>query len=193
MAAIDYLERILRQGPFHLGQITVTPSYVMTHREDVMESALQNYTDPHDALEIARYDAAGKYRPLRTAANLKKGWRLSLRDAREALFALDLFYPAALGTIVAWEGQDLSVVPLRQTLARQTGMYAVVKKITDEQVSGVIHSLCRGEPPCLREILWTGDPVTIEAGSQPLLCAEACNLFVSEGRKVVKQETSKEA
>jgi len=193
MTAFDYLERILRLGPFQLGQVIVAPGFVIMHSDDAGAGGLRDYTDPHDALEIARYDEAGKYRPLKTAANLRRGWRLTLVDARATLMALDFLYPAALATIESWERNDLPVIPLRQTLARQSGMYAVVKKITDEQVGEVIHSLCRGEPKCLREILWTGEPATIEGGSQPLLCAEACNLFVAEGRKVVKKETAKEA
>jgi sirohydrochlorin cobaltochelatase len=190
MAVIDYLERILRQGSFQVGQITVSPGYIIIHREDQSAEGLREYTDPHDALEIARYDEAGKYRPLKTAANLRRGWRLTLRDARETLMALDFLYPAALATIEASSRGALPIIPLRETLARQTGMYAVVKKITDEQVGEVIQGLCRGEPKCLRAILWAGEAATApEGGQQSLLCAEACNLFVAEGRKVVKKES----
>lgn len=193
MAIIDYLEQALHQGAFQVGQVIVAPGYVITHSDDsAATGGLEDYTDPHDALEIARYDEAGKYRPLKTAANLRRGWRLTLRRLEEVLLALDFLYPAALGTMLASERGDLKIVPLRQTLARQTGMYAVVKKITDEQVTEVIHSLCRGEPKCLREILWTGERPNA-GSSHPLLCAEACNLFVAEGRKVVKREPIKEA
>jgi hypothetical protein len=89
---------------------------------------------------------------------------------------------------------------LRDTLARQTGMYAVTKKITDAQAQMMIGGFCRTDGGCLKRILWDvapGVPVTSlpaekfqmrgAADTLPLLCHEACNLLVAKAREVVKK------
>ena len=166
--------------------------------EDAEKGELEIFTDPHDAIEIARYDDIGKYRPLKTAPNLRHGWLLKLKSLHEASLALDFLYPAALGTAVAFARNKLKHVDLRETLARQTGMYAVAKKITDEQAESTVASTCNHKDGCLRHILWSispGHPTSLSRrgfeiqGSEneiPILCAEACNLLVAAGRKVVK-------
>ena len=194
----DFLGGFLSNGPCLIGQIRVTRDCSMSHQEDAGQTELEIFADPHEAVEIARYDDAGNYRPLKTAPNLRHGWRLDLRNLREAALALDFLYPAALGTALAFARGDLQPVDLRVTLARQTGIYAVVKKITDEQVESVIELTCNHKEGCLRHILWSispGHPSTLSrrgtevAGSEneiPLFCAEACNLLVAAGRKIVK-------
>lgn len=196
MMIAEYLNGLLRNGPVSLGQVVVSPEFTITHVDDADRTDLAESCDPNEAVEIARYDEAGKYRPLKSAANLKRGWRLVLRDANEVLLALDFLYPAAVGALSAWQKGELRPVSVRETLARQTGMYAVVKKITDEQIHEVKSSLCRSDPPCLRHILWSIDPIhevaepfSLKGNAAPILCGEICNLFVAEGRKVVKKVT----
>ena len=45
--------------------------------------------------------------------------------------ALDLLYPGRLAAFFAWENGTLKTTSLRQTLARQTGMYRTATKIRD--------------------------------------------------------------
>jgi sirohydrochlorin cobaltochelatase len=142
---------------------------------------------------LAKYDDAGSYRPLKTAPNLRHGWRLVLGSIEELHLALDLFYPAALGTWLAHEAHTLTAVPLRGTLGRQSGMYRVTQLITDVQAREVIQSTC--VDGCLRQRLWTIDGVNPEAVGfslpLPILCAEACNLLVAACRPVAKQNLPK--
>lgn len=164
-----------------------------------MES-LEVFTDPHSAVEIAKYDEGGRYRPLKGAPNLRRGWKLALETVEDVVLALEFLYPAALGNLMAFLAGRLEPVPLRATLARQTGMYAVVRKMTDEQAQGLIGEVCNLQQGCLRRILWSIDEKTVGARTEtaeeiqchlsgnnlPILCAEACNFFVAAGRKVVK-------
>src|SRR4029077_11853007 len=108
------------------------------HVDDSELSDLADFTDPHDAIEIARYDDAGNYRPLKTAPNLRHGWQLRLKSLEEVTLALDFLYPAALGTALALTRRALTHVDLRETLARQTGMYAITKKITVDQAEATL-------------------------------------------------------
>ena len=194
----EFLGGYLRNGPLRLGQVRISPDCRLCHLDDSERSELSNFTDPHDAIEIARYDDAGNYRPLKTAPNLRNGWQLRLKSLEAVILALDFLYPAALGTALASTRRALRHVNLRETLARQTGMYAVTKKITDEQADATILRTCNHEHGCIRRILWSISPghptpfsyrqseVPCSIDELPILCAEACNLLVAAARKTIK-------
>ena len=200
-----------------IGQILVRPStdggHELRHRDDAARpaDALEPHTDPEAAAALALYDDAGAYRPLKTAPNLRHGWRLVVPDDEGLRLALELFYPARPGAWRAFQAGRLDVTPLRETLGRQTGMYRVTGKLTDEQADALVGRFCRSAGGCLRTILWRRDA----AGAMPstrlpvekfdpacdqvtgekagpdfvgLLCQEACNLLVAEARAVVKGE-----
>jgi sirohydrochlorin cobaltochelatase len=200
-----FLESFLNRGACLIGQVQILPDFSLSHVEDSGNAGLEIFKNPHDAIEIARHDDAGKYRLLKTAPNLRHGWRLNLANVDEVLLALDFLYPAAVGTAMTFAQGELQTVYLRDTLARQTGMYAVTKKITDKQVESVVNHTCNHRNGCLRQILWSisfGRPTPLsrqgtEVGGSPneipLLCAEACNLLVAAGRKMVKSPTAESA
>src|SRR5206468_4784372 len=110
-----------------------------------------------DAIEIAKYDDAGNYRPLKTAPNVRRGWRLTLKTLEELKRALDYFYPGRLAVFAAWKSGKLQTTPLRETLDRQSGMYRVAAKISDDQIDDVVGDFCRSDGGCLRTILWKRD------------------------------------
>ncbi len=93
--------------PFSFGQILVQKgddsAFVLLHRDDASLDRLQTYREAKDAIEIAKYDDAGNYRPLKTAPNLRCGWRLELATVEELRRALDYFYPGRLAVFVAWK------------------------------------------------------------------------------------------
>jgi sirohydrochlorin cobaltochelatase len=147
--------------PFYFGQLSVgkatTGGFVLSHREDESLNRLELFRDPEDAVEIAKYDDAGKYRPLKTAPNLRHGWRLELATAEELRRALDYFYPGRLAVFAAWKSGQLKMTPLRETLDRQSGMYRVAAKISDSQIDDLVADFCRSNGGCLRTILWKRD------------------------------------
>jgi len=193
------------------GQILIRKKnggYILSHRDDGGRDDLQGFQDPDAAGEIARYDDEGNYRPLKTAPNLRHGWRLEIVDLAALRRALDYFYPGRLAIFASRKENRLAATPLRETLDRQSGMYRVAAKISDEQIDDLVGKFCRSSDGCLRTILWKRDargtvPSTKlpsekfdashdQTGSGertiPLLCQEACNLLVNEARKVVKGE-----
>jgi sirohydrochlorin cobaltochelatase len=205
--------------PFCLGQLlvrkTTTGGFAVSHRGDKSLGQLQTYRDAEDAIEIAKYDDNGNYRPLKTAPNLRHGWRMELATLAELKRALDYFYPGRLQVFVAWKSGQLETTPLRETLDRQSGMYRIAAKISDLQINDVVADFCRSDGGCLRTILWKRDrngaiastklpkekfdPACDQAATRresttrvtvPLLCQEACNLLVAECRKVVKGESA---
>jgi sirohydrochlorin cobaltochelatase len=192
----------IEAGGHEIGEIHLSAAddgFVLCHRAEIDRPDLTVQTGAEAARHLAHYDDAGKFRPLKTAPNLRHGWRLTVADVAELRRALDYFYPAMLGVWLSHTRGELPAVPLRETLARQTGMYRVTQKITDEQAQQMIGAFCRSDGGCLKRILWPlapGTPImTLPAGkfspdaapgTLPLLCQEACNLLVAKAREVVK-------
>jgi sirohydrochlorin cobaltochelatase len=192
-----------------IGEILIRRSgengFVLTHRDDERENQLEIFRDPENASLIARNDDLGSYRPLKTAPNLRHGWRLEIVTEEELQCALDYFYPGRLEVFASWKQGELRTTSFRETLDRQTGMYRIAARISDGEADQVIGNFCRSDGGCLRTILWKRDqngtipssrlppekfdPTHPEAANMiPLICQEACNLLVAECRKTVKME-----
>jgi sirohydrochlorin cobaltochelatase len=118
---------------------------------------LEIFRNAEDATEIARYDDAGNYRSLKTAPNLRHGWRMELRTSDGLKRTLDHFYPGRLAIFIAWKTGQLRTTPLRETLDRQSGMYRIAAKISDAQIDDLVADFCRSNDGCLRTILWKRD------------------------------------
>jgi sirohydrochlorin cobaltochelatase len=219
-AIANSIERVLETAladRFYFGQILVRKingGFVLLHRNDEHREDLQVFRSAESAIEIARYDDAGNYRPLKTAPNLRHGWQLKLSTLEDLKRGLDYFYPGRLSVLVAWKTDQLRTNPLRDTLDRQSGMYRLAAKISDEQINDLIGDFCRSDGGCLRTILWKRDQLGTIASTKlprqkfdpaydqaalgprsatpatiPLLCQEPCNLLVAECRNVVKGES----
>ena len=206
------LEDWLAKGLRCIGQIAIEcrddGTFSLSHRADAVERNLTVYRAADDAVELARFDDAGNYRPLKTAPTLRHGWKLVLEDLNALGIALDLFYPGRLSAMFAFEKGDLVATPFRETLGRQSGMYRVAAQINDEQAHKLSGAFCRSDGGCLRTILWrrdqngtlpstklppekfdsTHDQTGSGASVIPLLCQEACNLLVAEARRVVQEK-----
>lgn len=216
------LADLLAAGYQYMGQVAMHPAasggYSLRHRDDAAQpiESLELFSRPEDAEEIARYDDAAAYRPLKTAPNLRHGWRLDLPDVPTLRLALECFYPGRLGAFLLWKKNRLPVTFLRDTLRRQTGMYRVTQKITDAQTVEMVGRFCRSDGGCARTILWHVGPepesvplatlppgkfdpaidqvfvglrqegTSPSGGCVPMFCQEICNLLVAEARAVVK-------
>ena len=159
----DLIEEIFNglAAPFSVGQILIKKGegagFVLLHRDDASLDQLQSYRDAEHAIQIARYDDAGNYRSLKTAPNMQHGWRLELTTVEELRRALDYFYPGRLAVFATWKRGHLKTTALRDTLDRQSGMYRVAAKISDQQINDVVANFCRSDVGCLRTILWKRD------------------------------------
>src|SRR5216117_2285840 len=100
---------------FHFGQIVIQKTngrFVLSHRDDEVRKDLQTCRNAEEAVEIAKYDDAGNYRPLKTAPNVRLGWRLTLKTLEELKRALDYFYAGRLAVFLAWKSGKLQTTPL---------------------------------------------------------------------------------
>lgn len=204
------LARWLEQGRHAIGQIVISADaegWELRHRDDrgLDSEALVTNFQPEDARVIARYDAGGAFRPIKTAPDLKRGWRLVLPDLAGVRLALEFFYPAAVGMALAQERGTLEPVPLRALLGRQTGMYRFANGISDDQACAILGRCCSTSTKCLRRIIYPlaegqslSGPAQSKVGAEaghagdgasaiPLLCMEACNHIVSAARKQARE------
>src|SRR5438046_10539530 len=108
----DSIERALEAalaGGFVFGQILIQKtngSFVLSHRDDEVRTDLQTFRNAEDAVEVAKYDEAGNYRSLKTAPNLRRGWRLELAKLPDLKRALDYLYPSRLAACGAWKAEQ---------------------------------------------------------------------------------------
>ena len=211
------LESWIANGCRGIGQIRITPlpggSYELRHIADAERSDLTQYTSASDARALSFFDDANAYRPLKTAPTLRHGWSLIVPDAKALRHALDYFYPAMTALWFSHLAGDLRLVPLRETLERQTGMYAVAKRLQDQEGQELVGWHC-DLSRCMKRTLWNFAPsqpltdLAVEARTLPanatapgfseipLICQEACNHLVPACRETVKKRerlTSKPA
>jgi sirohydrochlorin cobaltochelatase len=207
-------ERTSRIGELEIS--VVDGGFVLYHRDDVGRNDLTLYELDH-AFEIAKFDDAGNYRALKTAPNLRHGWKILARDVSQLGQVIDAIYPGRLAVMHAFKSGQLAITPLRETLNRQSGMYRIARKISELELDVLVGNFCRSDGGCLRTILWKRDagdkiassrlppekfdpttdqyvsaqkprPTTAATVSLPLLCQEACNLLVAACREKVKME-----
>jgi len=215
------LDSLVAEKFSRIGQLEIVSSekgFVLCHRDDAGRTDLKNY-EIDDVLEIAKFDDARNYRPLKTAPNLRHGWKIFARDLFQVEQVIDAIYPGRIAFLHAFKSGQLTTTSLRETLNRQSGMYRVAAKISDEQIDGLVGNFCRSDGGCLRTILWKRDTTdqiaslklppekfdpavdqylsakrprsaTAAAESLPLLCQEACNLLVAACRDAVKGESA---
>ena len=213
------LQALVAEKVSRIGQLEIVRlegGFVLFHRDDAGRSDLGEH-EIDDAFEIARFDDAGNYRPLKTAPTLPHGWKIFARDLLQLEQVIDTIYPGRLAMLRAFKSGGLTTTSLRETLNRQSGMYRVAAKISDEQIDRLVGEFCRSEGGCLRTILWKRDTckkdpssklppekfdpavdqylsakrprsATAATESIPLLCQEACNLLVAACRDTVKLE-----
>ena len=194
------LASCLEQGRNRIGQILLGSDFTLRHADNAGRDDLIRYGSPADARELARYDAEGNFRSLKTAPNLKGGWLLEAGSLEGMELALEFFYPAALGLWLSALRGSLDPTSLRETLDRQTGMYRITQLLRDDQASELVARCCNSDGGCLRTILWDlapGVPLTSLPASKlsleglpsdriPLLCRELCNLVVAAARPIAK-------
>lgn len=197
MTLAGELESLLPTGTsLVFGQLRLSRSYdgafEASHLADAETGTTLERIESAAALrELAKFDAAGAYRPLKTAPTLRGGWQTRCHEAAEFLRRLDAIYPGAFATWIAYSRGRHHPTSLRRTLNRQTGMYRSARAITDEMAHRLIRELCH--PGCLRSIAWPindDEPVNRPIAPPraiPMICTEACTLAINAARALAKE------
>lgn len=196
MTLVEELEGLLAPGQeLRFGELHLVRdddgTFSARHVDNTGEAMLEKIDSVAELRELAKFDMAGEYRPLKTAPTLRNGWVTTCSDASDFLARLDAVYPAVFATWVAYKREELEPVPLRKTLERQTGMYRFAGAITDQMANKMMRELC--SKGCIRKIAWPIDDactvgrITMRARRIPAICTEACTFAVSEARRLARE------
>jgi hypothetical protein len=171
--------------------------YDVRHADDagVPVDDLDAYADPLDARELVTFDEKGRYRPLKTAPSLAGGWVFPDLGPRDLYETVETIYPA---TVANWHREregELDVTHWRETMARQSGIYGVVK--TWDRGEGYEHvnwvaEACCDDSQCLKRREWEYDDETdldVDGGDGAFPCREPCSVVVSAARKWTRLES----
>ena len=175
------------------GQLTVLATadrdgqrwYTVRHGEDADEENLEQLESPVDARALATYDADGRYRPLKSAPSLRRGWSFTEVPAARLIAIVGYLYPASIPNWDREHRGELDVTHWRSTAQRQTGIYGIIDELDVDAVDRIAATCCV-DAECLKRREWEFDedtPLTAEGGTGAFPCREPCSLVVAAARK----------
>ena len=137
----------------------------------------------------AQTAAGGAFRPLKSAPNLRAGWRALAADSAALELLLHYLYPGAVADWFAAQAAAPPITSYRQFTARQTGMYRITTMLQDAIAGAAIRACCHVDF-CLKRRLWSVEGLEADAaGAKSLIpCLEPCALLLEFARKVARLE-----
>jgi hypothetical protein len=138
---------------------------------------------------LVQFTAAGAFRPLKSAPNLRRGWRVSLADDDALELALNHLYPGAIADWFAASRNPPPITSYREFTARQTGMYRITTLLDDSVAGAAIRACCHPDF-CLKQRLWSVGQLAADAASEKSIipCLEPCAILLEFARKVARLE-----
>jgi hypothetical protein len=145
--------------------------------------------DVHELRALAQFTVTGLFRPLKSAPNLRCGWRCLAVGESELEQALNHLYP---GTVADWFAVRSGAPPItsyRQFTARQTGMYRITTLLSDGIAAAAIRACCHSDF-CLKRRLWSVEGLAPDAMEEKsaIPCLEPCAVLLEFARKVARLE-----
>ncbi len=180
--------------------------YELRHARDLdlPSAGLETIEDPSRVLGLARLAADGGYRPLRSAPDLVRGWRIAGLTADELWEVYGDLYPAAPVHWHRYREGRLRVTCFREFASSQTGMYAAVGRRSDAEIGALVGSVCSPEG-CMREPVWwraMAEPAAASSGASAggapresppsarharVPCPRPCAVFLSTAAAALKE------
>jgi hypothetical protein len=173
----------------------VDRGFSLRHSEDrALSAASLRLVAVGDLRALAQYTDAGAFRPLKSAPNLQRGWRVEPRDEVELWSALSALYPGGVVDWFAAQSPHPPVTGYREFTARQTGMYRIAAALPDEPARAAILACCHRDS-CWKRRLWSMDGLPPdEPGEKSVLpCLEPCAVMLEFARKVARWEQGVDA
>ena len=175
------------------GELALTAhdsGYDVRHKDNtgVPTEELEDYDDPTEAREIAKFDDEGEYRPMNGETTLPTGWVFPSLGAEGLAEVVRHVYPASLENRYLEANDALDVTHWNETSERQTGIYADVEELRGEHLQCATEAFCASR--CVKRREWEeSEDETIDSESEgEFPCREACSLFVVGAREFVNQE-----
>lgn len=143
--------------------------------------------DQAELRRVSQFTQAGAFRPLKSAPNLKRGWRLRAATVSELGEALERLYPGAVADRFAVRQGAATATSYREFTQRQTGMYRITTFLDDAQAADVARACCHPDL-CLKRRLWNAGtlPPDSAADKSALPCLEPCALLLEFARTLAR-------
>src|SRR5688572_16490593 len=135
--------------------------FELRHAEDREASAdTLKLAGPDEALAIAQFTEGRAFRPLKSAPNLGRGWRIFAPTDLELEGALNRLYPGFIADFFAVRTSTPHITHYREFTNRQTGMYRITTFLSDADAFAMAGKCCSTRY-CLKRRLWTveGQPL----------------------------------
>lgn len=141
---------------------------------------------------FADFASDGRFRPLKAAPNLRRGWRLRVGTPQELALALDRLYPGLIPDWYASRQGRPFVTNFRAFTARQSGMYRATQQLSDRQAAVAIRACCHRRH-CLKHRLWglegqKLDETDEEKETSEIPCLEPCAIMLEFARTAIRLE-----
>lgn len=180
-----FLERLSR--PFAVGQVVVRRhprGFELRHVSDAEapEEPLQK-TSISELRTLAAFTQAGQFRPLKSAPDLRAGWRCIAADEPELERALHHLYPGFLPDWFSTLAGMPPVTHFRPFMTRQMGRYRAVHSLSDAEAAPVVRACCAARF-CLKRRLWTVKGLATDAVEEKsaMPCLEPCAILLEFAR-----------
>ena len=143
----------------------------------------------HEIRPLAQFASSGAFRPLKSAPNLRTGWRITAVNIAALGAALDRLYPGAAADWFAVQKAPPPITSYREFTSRQTGMYRITTHLDDGLAGAMIRACCHVDF-CLKRRLWSvAGLAPDEASAKSLIpCLEPCAILLEFARKIARLE-----
>ncbi len=133
----------------------------------------------------------GGFRALRSAPNLRRGWRCEVSGLASLEDALNRLYPGSVADWWAWEKQGAAATTgFREFVGRQTGMYRAAQGLSQQGAEDMTYACC-GLGYCYKWRAWTVDSLGPwgTMNSLRIPCLEPCAVALEFARQAAKLES----
>lgn len=140
---------------------------------------------------LAQFTEGGAFRPLKSAPNLRRGWRSVISLPVDLGIALNHLYPGAIADWFAARQGQPPVTGYREFTNRQAGMYRITQHLDDEQACKVVKACCHPRF-CLKHRLWGVGRLGNDAAQTKSIipCLEPCALLLEFARTAARLQQS---
>jgi hypothetical protein len=174
---------------FLLAQVLIRRIEGRFELRNVGDRERKDLNDVKDSKTVAQFTEAGAFRPLKSAPNLRRGWRMEAGDWEELGLALNYLYPGAVADWYAVRSGNAQPTHYREFTQRQTGMYRITAMLSDKSAAEATRACC-DRKFCLKQRLWTvsGLAPDDENEKSAIPCLEPCAIMLEFARKVMRME-----
>lgn len=170
------------------GQVVALPiqdGHELRHAADLGQPAANLlHLAPAALREWADTAQDGSFRPLKSAPNLRPGWRCLVTNHDELELALHGLYPGALGDWWALVQDAASPTSFEAFVGRQSGIYRAAHHLPATEAIAITQACCH-PASCLKDRRWSAGHVLPPASGQPsgcIPCWQPCALALDMAR-----------